>query len=210
MGDGVRVRIPLLEGLGSAILSGASFGDRPLTPNERELLLSIFGDSVNLDPILIGFTRLISSGTGAYTMGNKILIPAATMIDAPTLVHEMTHVWQYQTRGTRYISDSALHQLTQGKSAYAVTIVPGRSIYDYAAEQQAVIVEYYYRDSPAGFRANPDVQSMINEVQKARPLSNSDIVNETWFGSGRGPLDTSYGGGAPQLSPTVPLLRITW
>jgi hypothetical protein len=209
MGDGVQVRIPLLEGLGRPILSGASFGDRPLSTEERSLMLRIFGDSVNLDPILIGYTRL-SSGGRAYTMGNKILVPASTIIDTPTLVHEMTHVWQYQTRGTRYISDSVMHQLTQGNRAYEVNIVAGRSIYDYNAEQQAVIVEYYYRDSPPGFRANADVQSMIDEVRRARPLSPSDIVNETWFGSLRGPLDTNPGSSAPQLSPTVPLLRITW
>jgi len=208
MGGSVQIRIPLLEGLGRPLLSGASFGDRPLSPHERGLLLNIFGDSINLDPIQIGYTRLISSGTGAYTMGNKILVPAGTAIDAATLVHEMTHVWQYQTRGTRYISDSALHQLTQGIHAYDVTIVAGRSIYDYTAEQEAVIVQHYYQDSPPGFRANSDVKSMIDEIRKARPLSSTDIENETWFGSLRGPLDTNPGSSAPQLSPTVPLIRI--
>lgn len=143
MGDGVRVRIPLLEGLGRDLLSAASFGDRPLNAQERALLLKIFGDSVNLDPVLIGYTRVIGSGTGAYTMGNKILIPVGTSIDSAVLVHEMTHVWQFQTRGTRYISDSALHQLTQGSRAYDVSnLVPGHSIYEYGAEQQARIVEY--------------------------------------------------------------------
>jgi hypothetical protein len=209
MGDGVQIRIPILEGFVRPILSGASFGDRPLSPDECGLILRIFGDSINPDPILIGYTRL-SSGGRAYTMGNKILVPAGTLIDAATLVHELTHVWQFQTRGTRYISDSVIHQLTQGSRAYEVNIVPGRSIYDYAAEQQAIIVEYYYRDSPPGFRANPDVQRMIGEVRRARPLSPTEIQNETWTGSFQGLQDTNPDPNAPQLSPTVPVLRITW
>jgi len=209
MGDKVRIRIPILEGLGRSILSGASFGDRSLNPHERELLLSIFGDSINLDPVLIGFTRLISSSTGAYTMGNKILIPAGTVIDASTLVHETTHVWQYQTQGTSYISDSALHQLTQGNLAYDVSnIVPGRSIYEYTAEQQAKIVEYYYSDPR--WAANPYVNSLIEEIRRARPLSSSDIENETLYGSFQGPLGTDFDSSGPQPSPTVTILRLNW
>jgi hypothetical protein len=58
------------------------------------------------------------------------------------------HVWQYQNRGTGYISNSIWHQATE-PAAYEVTIVPNQSIYRYTAEHQAVIVEAYYVDLQA-------------------------------------------------------------
>ncbi len=208
MGDSARLRIPLLEGPVRSLLGGASFGARPLVSQERKLLLDIFGDSINLDSVEIAHTRLISKSTAAYTMGNKILIPSGTTIDASTLVHEMTHVWQFQTMGTRYISDSALHQMSQGSGAYDVVLVGGQSLYAYAAEQQAVIVQRYY-DNPSGWRLNPDVVRMISEVRRARPLSSTEIDQETWFGPNRpGWLDPSPGSSAPQTMQTVPLIRI--
>jgi len=134
MGDSPRVRVPLLEGPIRAGLSAASFGDCKLISQERDLLVKIFGDSIDLDPVRIGFTKLITGDTIAYTMGNKILIPESTKLDGPDLVHEMTHVWQYQTRGTRYISDSALHQVFQGRrKTYKLELVPGQAFDQYTA-----------------------------------------------------------------------------
>ncbi len=127
-----------------------SFGTRPLNSQERDLLIRIFGDSINLDPVRVAYIRLISAGTAAYTMGNTILIPVGTSTDTSTLVHEMTHVWPYQTMGTRYISDSALHQAVQGSHAYDVDLVAGQSFYSYAAEPA--------RWLPAKLSASPKLQ----------------------------------------------------
>ncbi len=208
MGDNPRVRIPLLEGPIRAGLSAASFGDRELNSQERDLLVKIFGDSIDLDPVRIGYTKLIGGGTLAYTMGNKILIHQSTKLSAAKLVHEMTHVWQYQTRGTRYLSDSALHQAVQGLDAYNVDIVPGQAFDKYAAEQQAVIVEQYYTDFPDGWRDDPNVVKMMDEVRKARPLAASKRDQETWFGpNDPAPLDIP-GSGALKPAQTVPLIRI--
>ena len=207
MGDNPRIRIPLLEAGALTLRSSFASSIRNLFPNERKLLLDIFGNSVNLDPVEIVYTTLGAKGR-PYTFGNSIRVPLGTSLDAATLVHEMTHVWQYQTRGTGYLSDSALHQLTEGQAAYNVTIVPGQSFYGYQAEQEAMIVEKYYQDSPTGWRTDPDVVRMIGEVQKARPLAPADIQRETWYGPNIRNLPTAPD--APQLSPTVPLFRVEW
>jgi len=144
---GPRLRVPVLESLLEAAQGAFAGNPRKLVPEERRLLLSIFGLSINLDAVNLAPTNLGVQGR-PYTLGNTIRIPAHTPFRTNVLVHEMTHVWQYQTKGTGYLSDSVFHQLVSGQGAYDVTLVPGQSIDDYAAEQQAMIVEKYYEDNP--------------------------------------------------------------
>lgn len=203
-----RIRIPILEATvvaGQGAFTGAA---RSLTPEERRLLLDIFGQSINLDPVRLALTDLGVRGR-PYTFGNTIRIPRGTSFTANVLVHEMTHVWQYQTKGTAYISDSALHQLVSGTGAYDVSIVPGQSIDDYTAEQQATIVEKFYEDDPPGWSTNPDVVRMLGQVRRSRPLSDDQIRQETWYGPTRPDLfPTPSSGQAAHSGGTVPLIRI--
>lgn len=200
---GPRLRIPLMEAGAVAGQKALTGNGRSLKPEEKRLLLTIFGNSVNLEPIEIVPTSVGAKGR-PYTLGNTIRVPDGTIFDAETLVHEITHVWQYQTRGTAYISDSVLHQLTG--DAYETNLVPGQSFYDYTAEQQATIVERYYAN--AKWRTDPDVLRMIEQVRKARPLSSGEIQRETWFGPNAPPDTSAPVGGAGRASPTVPLIRI--
>ena len=205
----VRLRIPILESL--AVTGQSAFADtgRRLTPSEREMLMQIFGPSVNLDVIRIALTDLGVQGR-PYTLGNTIRIPRGTSMNTRTLVHEVAHVWQYQTKGTSYISDSVFHQLTSGESAYDVQIVPGQAFSRYAAEQQAVIIERFYANDPAGWRDNPDVVRIMSEVSRAQQLSDEEIRRETWFGPAQQPrVDMFQGtGGAERPAQTVPLFRL--
>lgn len=209
MGDGVRVRVPLVEAGLDIAQRAFTFGSRSLNPDEKKLLLGIFGPSINLDAVELAYTNIAKDGR-AYTLGNTIHIPEhmpkGATFDASTLVHEMTHVWQYQTRGTGYLSDSIFHQLTQGNAAYDLELVPGKSFYDYTAEQEAMIVQKYYDDSPPGWRQNRDVVVMIGQIQQARPLSDTQAQQERWFGPNVGMPDNPIGG-EPRLT-TVPLIRI--
>jgi hypothetical protein len=220
MGDKVRLRVPLMEaGLeaaqkvftsrGRSLTSGNDSIPRSLIPNEKELLVNIFGSSINLDVVELAYTKIAKDGR-AYTLGSTIHIPEhmpkGGTFDAGTLVHEMTHVWQYQTQGTAYLSDSIFHQLTQGTGAYDVDTMPGKAFRDYAAEQQAIIVERYYRDYPEGWRSNPDVVRMIAEIKRARPLSSTQIQQETWYGPNIRQFDTPDSDS--NTAKTVPLFRI--
>ncbi len=211
MGDEVKVRIPILE---SAAVAGATLATgsmRYLVTVEKKMLSDIFGQSVNLDKI-----RLVSSNLGgrACTLGNVIRVPGGLTLDAPTLVHETTHIWQYQTRGTGYISDSVYHQVVQGTDeAYDVKIVPGQSFYKYPAEKEAMIIQKYFEDSPKGWRTNPDVLRMLGEVRAARPLSQMQIQQETWFGAANAAAmqrDLFSTNSGPDMGKpgTVPLIRI--
>jgi hypothetical protein len=224
MGNGPYVGSPLVEGflvLGQKTLTNTV---RNLSVTEKLLLRNIFKDSINYDKVQIATTNVGAEGR-PYTFANTIRIPPHTDFNTQTLVHEATHVWQYQTKGSGYISDSAWHQLVD-KSAYSVTLIPRQSLSAYTAEQQAVIVEGYYVDQqanpvspakattydrsqvdapPLGWSLLLDVVRMIAELQRTRPISDQAKYEERLFGPGGVPKQLP---GSPNIDPVVPILRI--
>ena len=224
MGDPVRVRSPLVEGLlvlGQGALANPG---RTLTTTEEMILRGVFKDSLDYDSVRIALTNIGAAGR-PYTFANTIRIPPKTDFNSRTLVHECTHVWQYQTKGSGYLSDSGWHQMVD-KSAYAVKLVGGQSLYGYTAEQQAVIVESYYADQqnkpkvpateieydpsqttdpPLGWSLLPDVIRMIGELQRARPISDQARLQDRLYGPGPLPRDDSPD---RRLEPMVPIIRL--
>ena len=224
MGNEIKVRSPLVEGLVVFGQNALTNTVRSLTVVEETLLRNVFRGSIHYDEIQIATTSLGAQGR-PYTFANTIRIPSHTDFTSRTLVHETTHIWQYQTKGSGYLSDSGWHQLTE-KSAYSVTIIPERPFSDYTAEQQAVIVESYYADQqarpekpatetsydpsqvfspPLGWSLLPDVLRMIGELQRAHPISDQAKYEERIFGPSGVPKDDT---GGPKMDPIVPILRI--
>jgi len=204
------VRFPTLE-IFSA-LSGGALATRgtPLTSRETAIASSIFGSSIDLSAVRIVQTHVANAPT---TLGNYIRVPPGYSMPDRILIHELAHIWQFQTRGTRYISDSVWHQttawLTRGGrgAAYNYTIVPGQSIDSYPAEHQASIVEDYF--AYPHLRTDPEYQRLIAEVRAARPISlalrleeAAGILGRPEIPSPTGELPRAEGGGG------VPLIRV--
>ena len=85
--------------------------ERPLTEHEKSQLQRVFKGSLNYYVIRIieGHAGLFGLTSRAFTMGNTLYMQTATFpIDL--LVHETTHVWQYQQTGDRYASDALTAQ----------------------------------------------------------------------------------------------------
>ena len=228
MGNPTRVRSPLVEDL--LVIGQGAFAKpgRTLTVTEEALLRNIFGDSVAYDLIRVALTNLGAKGR-PYTLGNTIRVPPQSNLTPRTLVHETTHVWQFQTQGSGYLSDSGWHQMVEGDEAYHVTLASGRSIYSYTAERQAIIVEAYfvdvgrnpkqpadqtdydpYNDSqvPMGWSLLPDVIRMIKEVRQARPMSNTESYQERMFGPGWNRRDNLPPSTGREPTEILPILRI--
>lgn len=98
-------------------------------------------------------------------------------MDPVTLIHELAHVWQYQTKGPAYISDSAWHQVSavlatgSRRAAYDLTEADlnAESIHHLPAEKQAVIIECWFAN-PA-LREDPDYARFLAEVRTAAKSS---------------------------------------
>jgi hypothetical protein len=209
----VVLRIPSLEV--ASMQYGGTLGRSgvPLTEREIGIARPIFGNSINFDEVRVVVTSVIAAPT---TLGNNIRTPHRNMEDW-VLIHELTHVWQYQTQGTRYISSSACAQLiaaiASGDRNAAYEYRPGqRSIYDYPAEQQAHIVEDYFKNP--GLASDENYQRYIRQVRTARPVMTAqERYNEAMFG------DTGTGRSLRAVPPppsglepsgTAPVFRLEW
>ncbi len=206
-----RLRIPSLEILSDQYGGTLGRAGEPLTSREIGVARPVFGESINYGDVRVVVTTVIAAPT---TLGNNIRTPQRDMEDW-VLIHELTHIWQYQTQGTRYISDSACAQLraaiASGDRNAAYSYTPGQqSIYDYSAEQQASIVEDWFK-RPA-LRDDEHYMRYLRQVRSARPVMTAqERYNEAMFG------DTGRGGRAVPPPPsglepsgTASVFRIEW
>ncbi len=159
----VGVRSPAFEEfVTQASTVQAGLAGRPLDSAELRLARDVFAASIDYSRV-----RLIPTGVLEYrTVANTIRVPETfTIADAymaQTLIHELTHVWQYQHGGTSYISVSLATQIAgtirtgTRNAAYDYNVAPGASFFGFTPEQQGMIVQNYFamlRDRSAPPRA---------------------------------------------------------
>jgi hypothetical protein len=137
------------------------------------------------------------------------------------LVHELMHVWQYQTSGLRYISCALAGQVEgtvlHGGRDWTYEFDPtrvGTRLADYGPEQQAQIVQYAYllgkTEETEGFYG-----PKVAEVRRSRPRPHDpgrDIDEAAGLGPRRsdpGPSVTGMGGDwrSQEMGGQVPQLQ---
>jgi hypothetical protein len=127
-------------------------GTRPLTAGEKDLARSVFGDAIELDSVRIKRRRFFPLQPRNVVMaprGHLHFHPrssdycddlAAAPLNIQALfVHEMTHVWQAQTRGSWY-----LVLMRHPWCRYDYALRPGWKLERYGIEQQAEIVKHTF------------------------------------------------------------------
>jgi len=127
-------------------------GARKLTPGEVALAQGMFGDAIDYSRVTIRRRRFMPFQPRKVTMaprGHLHFHPAARhycddFASAPLalqghFIHEMTHVWQTQTRGQWYL---ILNRHPCCRYDYAIR--PGWSLERYGIEQQAEIVRHAF------------------------------------------------------------------
>lgn len=130
------------------------FNTRTLTSIEEQEARSVFMNSINYWQVRIDEYSLIaligakisSSGMGVTTFHsinfNRKINTAAGNEDMIWLIHELTHVAQMEHVGSQYIGEAVYAQATEG---YDYTPSAKSHLSDYNREQQASIVENYYK-----------------------------------------------------------------
>jgi hypothetical protein len=124
--------------------------DRALTSAERILTASVFGTAVDLDRVRIRRRRwwplqprnVVMAPRGHIHFHHesgcyRACFGAGDLDDQALFIHEMTHVWQYQ-------SGINLILRRHPFSRYAYEFEPGKPFARYGIEQQAEIVRHVF------------------------------------------------------------------
>ena len=127
-------------------------GARPLSPGEIELARSMFGDAIDYDQV-----RLVRSKWWPFQPKGIVMAPTGNIHFHPDsrlwsddfskeklslqglFIHEMTHVWQAQSRGRFY-----LPLMRHPFCRYTYQLVEGRPFGRYGLEQQAEMVRHRF------------------------------------------------------------------
>ncbi|GGD51377.1 vgr related protein [Erythrobacter arachoides] len=127
-------------------------GERKLSAGEVALARTMFGDAIVYEKVTIRRKKWAFFQPRRVTMaprGHIHFHPLATaycddftqvsLRRQGLFIHEMTHVWQTQTRGDWYL---VTHRMPWARYDYALK--PDRKLEQYGIEQQARIVEHAF------------------------------------------------------------------
>ena len=127
-------------------------GARPLTPGEIELARSMFGDAIDYRRV-----KLVRRKWWPFQPKGIVMAPTGNIHFHPKsplwsedfskerlslqglFIHEMTHVWQAQTRG-RFFLVLMRHPFCR----YGYKLIEGRTFDHYGLEQQAEMVRHCF------------------------------------------------------------------
>lgn len=133
--------------------------ERKLTAAEITLARSVFRDSIDYARVRIHARRYVffqHDASGMTPNGHVYACGDAHRSDYAIcdidqrafFIHEMAHVWQHQNR-VLPVRTSAVRLMIRHRfryaEAYRYTLAPDRDLLDYNLEQQATIIEDYYR-----------------------------------------------------------------
>jgi hypothetical protein len=220
----VSVSSPVLE-FSAIQLSAITNIGRALYQWEFDAVQDIFRGAVDAFRVRVVETTILNAPT---TLGNQIRVPHGWSFEQdnkPVLIHECAHVWQYQTRGTSYITDSVFHnasgQIATGNRNVAYMnyqLSQNSSIGDFSAEEQATIVGDYYeitkiyvtdpKPSWVVLRS-PDLpiyERLIQQVRSTTPRSETLIYQSSLMNQPAPGFDFSSPG-TSGFAPVMPLLE---
>lgn len=166
---------------------------RKLTENEIKLAQTIFGDSIDYDAVTISSkkTFLFQPENYAMTVSNTVYMDNRYSEDYTLetnphlhalLIHELTHVWQYQNKIYNPLVEAAglaLRHKFNYRQAYEFDLVKGKDLMEYGLEQQAEIIEEYFLTKHKGMSAHLD--RCINKCSDAERLELYESVLDNFL-----------------------------
>ena len=164
------------------------FNTRALGSREIAIAQKIFGKAINYGMVRIDMHSVVPAFTHrAYTSFHTI--NAWGDLPDETLIHELTHVWQYEHAGAIYMAQAVHAQLQRGQGAYNYggpdglkdAREKGHGLLSFNREEQAQIVEDFYRIKngippfvPGGTMA--DLPLYAHFVKTVSTLSESELL----------------------------------
>lgn len=132
----------------------------PLSPREVAAIALVLGpDAIAYEEVQVaqgGILTLIFrfNGGRAFATWHTIHLPEGKREDLSLLVHEATHVYQYEQLGSAYIGEALYAQRRLGRKCYdyggAAGLERERAYCGFNREAQAQIAQDFYRRHKAG------------------------------------------------------------
>lgn len=133
------------------------FNTRTLSSTEEEEAKKVFAGSINYHQVRIDEYSLIAA-IGAFFQGgggmgvtlfhtinfNKKINTTSGNNDMAWLIHELTHISQYEHVGSQYIGEAMYAQATTGYNYGGGSSLSGKDLKDFNREQQGDIIRDYY------------------------------------------------------------------
>jgi type VI secretion system secreted protein VgrG len=153
---------------------------RNLTANEIILAKKVFKDAIDYKKVIIHNEKYIffQPANSGMTPNGEIYVDGFYKKDYSSVngfgkaffIHEMTHVWQYQLKIlnpiTAAITENIKHFFNYDK-AYEYELAAGKDLLDYNIEQQASIIEDYFRIHIAKIKPFPGrMKNSLADVNK--------------------------------------------
>ena len=139
---------------------------RPLAENETNIGKEIFGDSIDFSIVRIDEQARLGTKKIALAYVSFNTINYRKKIKNEIFIHELMHIWQYQHFGSMYIGRAIKAQRSKegydygGVANLYKVLLRGGSLLEFNFEQQADIVEDYYK-----ILKKPDVGGpMMNNI----------------------------------------------
>lgn len=138
---------------------------RPLTEEEIKEAKQIFGSSIDYDLVRVDIKPHVGLGKNVVAYVTFFLINYKRKISMPIMMHELVHVWQYKQFGSVYIAKALKAQVSRegydygGMENLYHQMLRGKTLTSFNFEQQAEIIEDYYR-----IRNNRNTSPMFDNV----------------------------------------------
>jgi hypothetical protein len=139
---------------GNPEAAAASTDRRALTDLEVRVLRKVFAEGLSYGPVrLVRLSHFIArlNGARAFVLGNVLNLPDQDFTaisrgqNLSLLVHEATHVWQYQHQGWGYIAEALWAQGFGDGYDYVKALRAGKPWRTMNPEQQAQLLQDAYR-----------------------------------------------------------------
>jgi len=151
----IELMVYFLEcfGLGEfyeTLMDFAKFNARPLHQWEIELAKTVFGDQINYRRVRIDEYAMLGPRQIRFCYVSFNIINSWGPMLNSLLLHEMTHIWQYQNMGAVYIPRALKAQYSNagynygGVSNLKAHLLKNEGIFSFNLEQQGDIVADYY------------------------------------------------------------------
>ena len=124
---------------------------RPMTDREIIIARSVFGDNIAYTRVRLDERAYWGPRKGSFCYVSCNTINSWGILPDAVLIHELMHIWQYQHLGIVYIPRALAAQFSAegynygGATALYEAIKQDKHLLDFNYEQQADIIEDYYR-----------------------------------------------------------------